>query len=54
MFGRAELPLAYAEDTFFCWVSLLTRRNSDISEIIVMCLLCPIALKSRVGVPSQN
>lgn len=50
--GRTYLPLAYA--FFFGWISLLTRRNSDILEIIVMCFLCSVTVKSRIGVQSWN
>lgn len=52
--GRTYLPLAYAENTFFGWISPLTWRNSDILEIVVMGFLCSTIVKSRMGVQSRN
>lgn len=47
-FGRAEHSLGLPLRMLFCCISLLEKKKSDILEIVVMCLLFAIAVKSRV------
>lgn len=48
-FGRAEHPV---KDAFLLFFS--SRIKTDISEIVILCLLFTVAVKSKIIIPLQN